>query len=316
MTQTTEYATQSSFPLPDAFSAALSAIFQDVQPGIVQVRTEGRGGGTGVIWQADGRVITNNHVVPRDDLHVQVLLADGRTLPAHVLHRNPALDLALLKVTDDHLKALPMGDSAALRVGEWVFAIGHPWGQRWTVTAGIVSGASTVKLPDGRTTQYIKSDVRLAPGNSGGPLLDADGRVVGINAMIFGGDLAVSIPANVVSTWLASLNAATSNGRATLGILIQSVELPTPIARSVQPPREAGLLIVSLRIRPDYLHDLFVGDILLDVAGQPVGDPATLRHILSQQQEGASIPATILRGGKVVTVNIATLPAQTSERAA
>src|SRR5258708_25331876 len=219
MTQTTDYSTQSSFPLPDVFSAALTEIFDAVQPSIVQVCTEGRGDGTGVIWHDDGHIITNNHVVPDNKATIQVLLSDGRTLDARVLDRNPRLDLALLKVNAENLKALLNSDSSHLRIGEWVFAIGHPWGQRWVVTAGIVSSISSVKLSESLTAQYIKSDVRLAPGNSGGPLLDAEGKVVGINAMIFGGDLSVAIPSNVFNTWLAGL----PNQRIGLGVEVQTV---------------------------------------------------------------------------------------------
>lgn len=203
MSQTIVPETSSSFPLPDAFSSALVAMFNTVQPAIVQVRTTERGGGTGVIWQPDGQVITNNHVIRGN--RAEILLADGRKLEAAVMHRSPELDLALLRVAGDNLKAIPVGDSSRLRVGEWVFAIGHPWGQRWALTAGIVNSISSVKLDNDATVQYIKSDVRLAPGNSGGPLLNADGQLVGINAMIFGGDLSVSIPSNTVSGWLCSL---------------------------------------------------------------------------------------------------------------
>ena len=302
MTQTTIYSTQSSFPLPDVFSSALTGMFNTVQPSIVQVRTEQRGGGTGIIWNGDGRIITNNHVVPSDKANIQVLLSDGRTLKATVLHHNPRLDLAVLKVTGDDLKALPIGDSSKLRVGEWVFAIGHPWGQRWAVTAGIVSSISSVKIADDLTTQYIKSDVLLAPGNSGGPLFNADGNVVGINAMILGGDLSVSIPSNVVSDWLKSL----PKGRITLGIEIQRVELPTSIQQSLQPQREIGLLVVGVGARHIQRNDLLVGDILLDVAGEPVNDAATLRHILASGEEGKDVPMKILRGGVIVETNIAT----------
>src|SRR5438552_6582643 len=130
MTQTTNnFTATSSFPLPDAFSAALTAIFDRVKPSVVQVHTEGRGGGTGIIWHQDGRILTNNHVVARDDAKVQILLSDGRTLPARVLYRNQQLDLALLKAEGDALQPLLAGDSTQLRVGEWVFALGHPWGQ-------------------------------------------------------------------------------------------------------------------------------------------------------------------------------------------
>jgi serine protease Do len=128
-------------------------------------------------------------------------------LDAQVIDSDSTLDLALLKVTASGLKAIPTGDSSKLRVGELVFAIGHPWGRRGVVTAGIVSSLATVRFHRSeRTAEYIKSDVRLAPGNSGGPLLDAQGTVVGVNAMIFGGDLSVAIPSNVVSTWIAGLS--------------------------------------------------------------------------------------------------------------
>ncbi len=302
MTQTTASST-SSFPLPDVFSAALTETFERAQPSIVQVRTAGHGAGTGVIWHPDGRIITNHHVVARDSAPIQVLFSDGRTLETKVVDRNPRLDLAILKVKGDNLQALPIGDSSQLRIGELVFAIGHPWGQRWVVTAGIVSAISSVKLADDLTTQYIKSDVRLAPGNSGGPLLDADGNIVGINAMIFGGDLSVAIPSNVVSKWLAGL----PRYRVTLGIEIQTVALPDTIRQLLK--RESGVLVVG--IRPDRksnnLNDLLIGDILLDVAGKPVKETASLLSLLAQSEERKALSMNILRGDKIVTVDVATL---------
>ncbi len=302
MTQTTEHETHSAFPLPDVFSNALTAMFTQVQASIVQVRIEGRGGGTGVIWHKDGRIITNNHVVPADDAQVQVSLFDGRTFKAEVLQRNPHIDLALLKISGDTLQALPFADSKTLRVGEWVFAIGHPWGQKWVMTAGIAGTISTVQLRDGSSMQYIKSDVGLAPGNSGGPLLNADGEVVGINAMIFGGDLAVSIPSHVVNAWLAEL----PKGRITLGIEIMQVELPTEVSKQLQPARNTGLLVMGTPGREEHFNDLFIGDILLAVARKPVSEAGTLRQLLNQGQTGEKVSLTLLRGGKILTVEVAT----------
>lgn len=302
MTQITEPSTHSSFPLPDAFSSALTALFDAVQPGIVQVHTERRGGGTGIIWHKDGRIITNHHVVPNDTASIQVHLADGRTLPAKVLHRNPRLDLAMIKVEGDNLQPLAAGDSSSLRVGEWVFAIGHPWGQRWSLTAGIVSTMGTVRLARNLTTQYIKSDVQLAPGNSGGPLLNADGKVVGVNAMIFGGDLSVSIPVNIVNQWLAEL----PKRRVVLGVEIQTVELPLSTQQALQPQRQTGVLIVSTKARGEHLTDILVGDIILDVADTAVTDTAILRHLLTQYTEGESVPMRLLRGGVVTTLDVTT----------
>ncbi len=302
MTQTETYTQQSSFPLPDAFSAELTRMFTTVQPGIVQVHTEGRGAGTGIIWNEDGHIITNNHVVAKDNAKVQVFLSDGRTLDAKVLHRNPRLDLALLKATGENLKPLNAGDSTKLRVGEWVFAVGHPWGQRWVVTAGIVSSQRTAKIADDVTTQYIQSDVLLAPGNSGGPLLDTDGNVVGINAMIFGGDLSVAIPSNVVTTWLAGLTKRTIK----LGIAVQTVELSDAMRQSFNTERTSGLLIVGIE-ETRQASDILVGDIVLTVAGKPVNDPAALRHILAQQGEAKTVALTLVRAGAIVSLEATTL---------
>ncbi len=302
MTQTETYTQQSSLPLPDSFSAELTTLFTTVQPSIVQVHTEGRGAGTGIIWNADGHIITNNHVVAKDNAHVQVFLADGRTLDAKVLHRNPRLDLALLKATGENLKPLSAGDSSKLRVGEWVFAVGHPWGQRWVVTAGIVSTQRTAKIADDITTQYIQSDVLLAPGNSGGPLLDTDGNVVGINAMIFGGDLSVAIPSNVVTNWLAGLTKRTIK----LGVAVQTVELSDAIRQSLNTQRTSGLLIVGIE-ETRLTSDLLVGDILLTVAGKSVNDPAALRHILSQQGEATTVSLTLFRAGAAISLDATTL---------
>ena len=306
MTQTTEYTSTSPFPLPDAFSAALTSIFERVKPGVVQIQTDGRGGGTGIIWNEDGRILTNNHVVARDNARVQVHLSDGRTLTASVLQRNPQLDLALLKVDGTDLKPIQAGDSTQLRVGEWVFALGHPWGQRWVLTSGIVSTVSTIKVAENLTTRYIKSDVGLAPGNSGGPLLDADGNFIGINAMIFGGDLSVSIPSEVVNTWLASLSQSKPQKRISLGVEIQTIDLPANVRETLTPAREKGLLIVGLHARQEQFKDLFIGDTLLDVADKPVSDVPTLRSILAQGEEGAPVTTKILRGGTIITLSIAT----------
>jgi serine protease Do len=321
MTQTTEgslspgqdsLSTQPSLPLPGAFSSALVEMFNTVQPSIVQVGIQGRGGGTGVIWNPDGRIITNAHVVANEQAKIHVHLTDGRTLEAKVLHRDPRLDLAMLKVNADNLKALPIGDSSRLRIGEWVFAIGHPWGQRWALTAGIVSSLSSVKVADDLTTRYIKSDVGLAPGNSGGPLLDAEGKVVGINAMIFGGDLSVAIPSDIVSIWLAGLPA--SKRQITLGIEIQQVELPPNIRNGSKPQHETGLLIVGIAAdRQAKYSDLLIGDILLDLDGKPVNNGATLRKLLAETEGRKAVSMNILRGGVVVTVDVAT---RTVEQAA
>lgn len=294
----TEQSTKTtSFVLGDLISPAVTQMVENVNPSVVQVRAGGRGGGAGFVWRADGKILTNAHVVGNART-VQAQLPDGRTFEAAVVASNPTLDLALLTVDASDLPAVPIGDSSGLRVGELVIAIGHPWGQPGVVTAGIVSGIGEIPVNgSGRTAQYIRSDVRLAPGNSGGPMLNARGEVIGINAMIFGGDLAVAIPSHVANKWLAGQ----ASGRViTLGVQVQPVEL----RQSPGDRRSAALLIVG--IGADTLAaraGLMVGDVLLDVNGTLADDPYTLRDALAAHAE-AGLKLRVLRGGIVQQVEV------------
>lgn len=185
--------------------AGLAAeVLEQVRPGIVRVHGRGPAGASGVVWRQNA-VVTNHHVVAGAEQALRVVSVDGRAHPARVLEMSRRLDLALLEVAGADLVPAPIGRSARLRVGELVFAVGHPWGQPWVVTAGVVSGLGALRLPGRpRPVEAIRSDVRLAPGNSGGPLLDARGEVVGVNAMVIGGDLAVAIPSDAVRRWLGA----------------------------------------------------------------------------------------------------------------
>src|SRR3712207_3125854 len=157
-------------------SSASAEMIRRAPDSVVQVRAQGRGVGAGVIWNKKGLVLTNHHVVVgrRRGVKVVMVLRDGREFDAEVVKRGRDLDLALLRVEDgpDDLPAAPVGDSGALRVGELVYAVGHPWGRLGAVTAGVVSGLGVVGGPRGRA-RFVQSDVSLAPGNSGGPLLNA-----------------------------------------------------------------------------------------------------------------------------------------------
>lgn len=290
-------------PLIDAFSISLREMIEQAQASVVQVRRGDRGAGTGVVWHAKGSIITNHHVVASAGTKIQVELRDGRVLEARVVDSDPTLDLAMLNVPADNLTAVPVADSSKLRVGELVFAIGHPWGQRGVVTAGIVSALSKVKMRNSnQQMEYIKSDVRLAPGNSGGPLLNAQGHVIGINAMIMGGDLSVAIPSNVVSAWVAQL----PQTRIILGVQIQPTELPANIREELANEQTLGLLVVGIIEGGLAEHaGLLVGDVLIDIANEPLSDVATLRTVLAQSSSQATVGLRVLRGGVVEEIEVA-----------
>ncbi|WP_119071764.1 S1C family serine protease [Aggregatilinea lenta] len=179
----------------------LAGIVAAVRRSLVQVRYRDRSLGAGTIWHADGLIITNAHVAQRGGL--TVTLPDGRTVPTRLLARDPECDLAALSVEAHDLPATPLGDARALRPGDWVMALGHPWGALGAVTAGIVvgMGADWPEILPGRN-DWLVASLHLRPGHSGGPLVDAQGKLVGINTLMNGPDAGVAIPVHVAARFL------------------------------------------------------------------------------------------------------------------
>jgi serine protease Do len=285
-----------SFLLSEAVAAEMAEMVARVRPSVVVVKSGERGAGAGVIWRSDGGIVTNWHVVGHARGQVTVLLGDGRELPAKVVNHNAALDLALLQVEAEDLPSALVGDSSRLRVGELVFAVGHPWGQRDFVTAGIVSAVGTIGVPgSGRTAQYIRSDVALGPGNSGGPMLNARGEVIGINAMVFGGDMGVAIPSHVASQWVAG----PPSRKVRLGVGILPVELPgveVDLGFGLR-DRAAGLLVTEIEADgPAHRAGLLVGDVLLAAGGEPVPDGDALLGVLAARSAREQIRLHVMRG--------------------
>jgi len=176
------------------FTKVLDEYVQRIMPSLVIVRGHRHGAGAGIVWSADGLILTNNHVVGRRT--PVVILNDDRELEAKLIARNPDMDLALLSIDAQNLTPIPPA-SASPRVGEMVFAFGHPWGQRNIVTRGIVSAVLSAQTRNKELFPVIRSDATLAPGNSGGPLVNANGEVIGLNAMIMGGDQSLAISISV-----------------------------------------------------------------------------------------------------------------------
>ncbi|HTX91164.1 MAG TPA: trypsin-like peptidase domain-containing protein [Anaerolineales bacterium] len=184
--------------LPVMLDSALDELYARIRPVLAVVRDGRRGAGAGIL-AGNGLVLTNLHVV-RGRHPVEVTLDDDRTYPAKLVASDKRVDLALLEIPVDGGAAAVLSKDSP-RTGELVYAFGHPWGQRNVLTGGVLSAVTSVHGQDGEVP-ILRADVQLAPGNSGGPLLNAAGEVLGLNAMIFGGDQSVAIPAGVVREFL------------------------------------------------------------------------------------------------------------------
>ncbi|HLH25340.1 MAG TPA: trypsin-like peptidase domain-containing protein [Chloroflexota bacterium] len=281
----------------DALSGALADLAQQLRPSVVSVHLPGRGGGAGVIWDADGLVVTNAHVAR--DARLEVVLDGGRRLPAVLVARDPAHDLAALRVAASGLPAAPSGDSTALRVGELVFAMGHPLGEPHAVSLGIVTSAGHgARVGDERLPDVVRADLALYPGNSGGPLADARGRVIGINSMVVPPRLALAVPSATVARFLAP------GSRARLGVRTQRVALPPPLAHRLGLRQEYGLMVVDvLAGEPAAGAGLLPGDVLLAAGGWPLETPSALADAVDAVGERL-LRLEILRGGGVRVVEV------------
>src|SRR5215216_7874175 len=196
------------------FTQVSDDLVQRVMPSLVIVRGHRYGAGAGIVWDANGLILTNNHVVGRRT--PIVILQNDREYASRLIARDPDVDLALLSIDATDLTPLEPAAKSP-RVGEMVFAFGHPWGQRNSVTRGIVSALVTAQNRRGDKLPVVRSDAPLAPGNSGGPLVNAYGEVVGINAMIVGGDQSISIASSVAVDFVnkALKNESDANKRVT-----------------------------------------------------------------------------------------------------
>jgi serine protease Do len=177
---------------------ALDELLERIRPLLVVVRSGRRGAGAGLL-AGDCLVLTNAHVAGRGR-HLQVVLDDGSEFDARLLRSDPQVDLALLQIPSNGHPAAVLAE-AMPRPGEMVFAFGHPWGQRSVLTGGVLSALTSARTPRGEI-QLLRADLQLAPGNSGGPLLNAAGEVIGLNAMILGGDQSLAIPVSLIRSFL------------------------------------------------------------------------------------------------------------------
>jgi len=262
--------------------------------------------GSGFIISHDGYVLTNFHVI-KDSSEIMVRLNDRRELEAEIVGSDPKSDLALLKVKATDLPVVKIGDSSALKVGEWVLAIGSPFGFDHSVTAGIVS-AKGRSLPRENYVPFIQTDVAINPGNSGGPLFNLDGQVIGINSQIYsrtGGFMGLSfaIPINIAMNVVDQLKASGHVTRGWLGVLIQDVT--RELAESFGMDKPQGALIAKvLPNSPAEKHGFEVGDIVTKFNGHEIIHSSNLPPVVGLTPVGKSVNVEILRNGKVKTLQI------------
>lgn len=262
--------------------------------------------GSGFIISPDGYILTNNHVIADAD-EILVRLADRSELKAKLVGTDPRSDVALLKIDGKDLPVLKLGKSQDLKAGQWVLAIGSPFGFDHTVTHGIVSATSR-SLPNENYVPFIQTDVPINPGNSGGPLFNMNGEVVGINSQIYtrsGGSMGISfaIPIDVALDVSNQLKSGGKVSRGWLGVVIQEVN--KDLAESFGLDKPAGALVAQIQDDgPAAKGGLQVGDVILSMNGQPIVMSADLPHLVGALKAGSKARLEVIREGKRQTIEL------------
>jgi serine protease Do len=271
-----------------------------------RVPTEGQG--SGVIVEADGYILTNNHVI-RGASEIMVSLADGRKVPARVVGRDARTDLAVLKIDADKLTPATWGDSEAVEPGALVWAVGSPFGLERSVTSGILSGKHRSGLAGNPQQDFLQTDAAVNPGNSGGPLVDVSGRVIGINTAIVGEayqGISFAIPSNVAREVYARLKAEGTIRRGWLGVQLE--EMTATHAQRVGLPAPVGVYIAGIFTQdgnsPAARAGIQPGDVLLRWDDTEVSSPLDLRTLVEKTAIGRRTPVVVYRQGRELKLEV------------
>ena len=298
---------------------ALTDLAERLKPGLVQIRVRRgqaepsssddpsprRSLGSGFIVSPDGYVVTNAHVVGDATDEVNVTLANGKRVKGKVVGRDRRVDLALIKLENvSDLPVLPLGDSEAIRVGELVLALGHPFGLEQTVSFGIVMRKGAPLRTASPGFEFIQTDATVNPGNSGGPLTNMAGQVIGVNTMASqGGTIGFAIPTSLVKGLLPQLLAKGKVEWGWLGIAIDEVTEET--AEEMKLSSAKGVLVRNVMPgQPAEKGGIKQKDVILSIDGTPVNSPRELQRIVSTTPVGKEIPVLLLREGKEESVKV------------
>jgi S1-C subfamily serine protease len=316
--------------LLDAYSQAVVQAAEKISPSVVFIEAtktfpqsrgaasreqrEAHGSGSGFVFTPDGFILTNSHVV-HDTSRLTVALSDGRRFEAAMVGDDPASDVAVIRISAGGLVAAPLGDSEKIRVGQLAIAIGNPYGFQYSVTAGVVSALGRSLRSDlGRLIDnVIQTDAALNPGNSGGPLVNSNGKVIGVNTAVIlpAQGLCFAVAINTAKFVAARLIKDGKIRRAYLGLGGQNVTIPRIVVRSQQLKTEAGVLVISVEKQsPAERAGLNQGDVIIALDGAPVRSVDDLHKILTEARIGSSCELTLLRQSQKIA-----LPAVAQEAA-
>jgi S1-C subfamily serine protease len=284
-------------------SNEFAAIVEKASKSVVRVDARHRVAGTGIVWSADGVIVTADHVVEREE-GIEVLLPDGNAAKAELIGRDPSTDVAALRVSAaSGLTAADWTPPTELKAGHIAFAIGKPWDNTPITSGGIISAVGVGIRGHGRNG-FVQSDVVMLPGFSGGPLVDASARVIGMNSSVLGRGVSLAVPVEAMRRVVGDLLKEGRVKRPYLGVGLQ----PVPLAQSLSAKaggQERALMVLTVEGGgPAEQSGLLPGDILLSVNGNALNDIESLQKALSPDQVGKSVTAKVVRGGEVKDVSL------------
>jgi serine protease Do len=295
-----------------ALSEAFGAVADFARPSVVQISVNkkvggfrvGEGTGSGFVYDDHGHILTNNHVVAGAD-QIEVTFHDGETAKAKVVGTDADADVAVIQVDTTQYRALPKGKSDKLRVGEWVMAIGSPFGLDQTVTAGIISATERENMKINKYESFLQTDCAINPGNSGGPLVDMNGRVVGINSAIAtssrsNAGVGFAIPMDMASVLADKLIKDGRVSRALVGLLLSKAPMTPSVAKKLGLAEKTHGVLVRGVVEgsPAAKAGVETGDVIVEFDGHLVSTESTFRNLVSASDAGKSYALKFIREGK------------------